>query len=130
MKYFLCIPGGGINDNLVQISKCYDVCLKSENTRKLLLSENYSYGLLGYFSKIFDVQSFPVPIECIDLNNPQSIKELISTSHSFYPNTLNKANFHLLAELSCNRQKGESMKWEIPGTGNCLKYNFTQRKNT
>lgn len=81
-KYLLCRPRGGLNDNLVQIEKCWRYAERFSRT--LILDTEKSQGFCGNFFRFFNVLKSKCEVRT--LGDDCSIKEL--EKYSYYPNNL------------------------------------------
>jgi len=71
MKFVLCIPYGGINDSLCQISVCYQYAGKSG--RALVIDSSYSSGFCGKLGDLLDFQKSHVTVFA---DSPKHLAEL------------------------------------------------------
>ena len=82
MKYVLCRPEGGLNDMFVQISKCYDYCIKYDRTLLVdtVNNDGFKYNLSYYFESKSDLLKINYD-EVLDI-----LKVLKSNNSVSYPN--------------------------------------------
>ena len=82
MKYVLCRPEGGLNDMFVQISKCYDYCIKYNRTLLVdtVNNDGFKYNLSYYFESKSDLLK-------IDYDEVLDILKVLQSSNSVsFPN--------------------------------------------
>ena len=82
MKYVLCVPRGGLNDMLVQISKCYDYCIKYNRT--LLVNTVSTSEFRDSLSYYFESKSDLIKIDYYEILN--ILKGAKSCNSTCYPN--------------------------------------------
>ena len=113
-KIVLCLPMGGLNDTLCQVSKCIEYAAR--NDRDLFIDTRLSGGLQIDFFQCFKLlKSFSVNIKNLDRSyDGDEIKKLISIDHG---NSLEKILDHIQVSTS-----GGAAKYQ----NKCLTFDFSR----